>query len=240
MPTTKAPNTTENKLIVKALPAGFIHESEALAREVIDLTIDSDVEFEYWAERSRAGNALVKKIEEYHDSTRDQAYRLWKSIVKLIEDSTAPIKRSVSVIDRALIDYRRKKLEAAEAQRRLLQEQADKQHDELVLAEAQQLQDQGDPAGADLVLAAGADSKPVVAIQDSAPPKVAGFGFRKGWDFEIVDATGKVVEDSMLLPREYLMPNEQAIRKVVSALGDKARIPGVRVKEKESTTKRRS
>lgn len=239
MPTKQAPPSQERKLIIKQLPAGFVHESEALSREVVDLTIDTDQEFQYWATRSSNGNALIKKIEDYHEETRDLSHKLWKSIVKLISDSTAPIRRDVAIIDRALIDYRRKKSEAAEAERRLLQQQADKEHDDLTLAQAEQLQQAGDPEGASLILEAGANSKPVVSMADTEPPKVKGFGFRKGWDFEIIDATGKVVEDSLLLPREYLMPNEQAIRKVVAALGDKAKIPGVRVKPTEGTIKRR-
>jgi len=234
------PKETERRLVVKTLPEGFVVESDTLAREIKDITIDSDPEYEYWASRSLAGNNLVKKIEAYHEETKRQADQLHKSIVKLIRDSTDPIKRSVSVIDRALMDYRRKKFEEAEAQRKVLQDEADRQHDDLTIAHAEQLQKTGDEAGAELVLEAGAQSKPVVAITDSAPPKVAGLSFRKGWDFELVDATGKVVEDSPLLPREYLMPNETAIGKVVAALGDKAKIPGVRVKPVESTTKRRS
>lgn len=60
---------------------------------------------------------------------------------------------------------------------------------------------------------------PVVAAEPTG--KLNGVGFVETWRFEVVDAAA--------LPREYLVPNEAAIRKVVSALKDLTHIPGVRV-----------
>ena len=58
------------------------------------------------------------------------------------------------------------------------------------------------------------------AVQREAP-KVAGLKTREVWKFEIVDPS--------LLPREYLVPDEAAIRGVVNSLKDRTKIPGVRV-----------
>ncbi len=230
----------EYKLTIGALPEGFIHEKDALARESREIQIDSDSECAYWQSRSIAGNALIKNIKDYYEEVRASAHKTWKMIVALIDGPTSAIERDVRAIDRAILNYRRRKLERAEQERQILQEAANKQHDDLVLAEAEQLQRHGDASGAELVLQAGAAAQPVVAITDAAPPAVKGYAFTQGWDFEIVDASGQVVEDSPLLPREYLMPNEKAIRRVVGALGDKARIPGVRIKRTEGTRKSRS
>ena len=52
-------------------------------------------------------------------------------------------------------------------------------------------------------------------------PKVAGLKTREVYKFEVTDAA--------LLPLEYLVPDEQRIRKVVNALKMDTRIPGVRV-----------
>ena len=54
-----------------------------------------------------------------------------------------------------------------------------------------------------------------------APTKVAGLTTRERWTFEI--------EDESKLPREYLKPDETAIRRVVEGLKGKTNIPGVRV-----------
>ena len=61
----------------------------------------------------------------------------------------------------------------------------------------------------------------VAPVIDRAPPKVPGISTREVWSFEITDASA--------LPREYLMPDEQKIRRVVQALKENTAIAGVRV-----------
>ena len=58
-------------------------------------------------------------------------------------------------------------------------------------------------------------------ILNREPPKVAGLSTRENWNFRIVDPAK--------LPREYLMPDEAAIRGVVKAMKGRANIPGVEV-----------
>lgn len=61
-------------------------------------------------------------------------------------------------------------------------------------------------------------------------PKVAGIGTREQWKFEITDAA--------LIPREYLIPDEKAIRQVVNALKERAAIAGVRTWREDGITSR--
>ena len=63
-----------------------------------------------------------------------------------------------------------------------------------------------------------AELQPVPDIP--APAKAEGVSLRENWTFEIVDES--------LIPREYLIPDEVKIRKVVVALKDKTNIPGVK------------
>jgi len=60
-----------------------------------------------------------------------------------------------------------------------------------------------------------------VPILASAPAKVSGLSTREHWDFRITDPSK--------LPREYLIPNEAAIRSVVKGLKGQTNIPGVEV-----------
>ena len=55
-------------------------------------------------------------------------------------------------------------------------------------------------------------------------PKIAGFSMREIWDFEIVDVN--------LIPKDYLVPDEKKIRKVISA---GVTIPGVKSFKKMSS-----
>lgn len=61
----------------------------------------------------------------------------------------------------------------------------------------------------------------VAPVIQREPPKVAGLATREVWKFEVVDP-GKV-------PREFLMIDEQRIRRYVAAMKAEARIDGVRV-----------
>ena len=60
-----------------------------------------------------------------------------------------------------------------------------------------------------------------VPIMAPTVTKTAGLSTRENWEFQILDASK--------LPREYLMPNEAAIRAVVKGLKGNTNIPGVRV-----------
>lgn len=51
--------------------------------------------------------------------------------------------------------------------------------------------------------------------------KVDGIGFVHKWCFEVIDPDA--------VPREYTVPDEVKIRKIVNAMGESANIPGVRV-----------
>lgn len=68
---------------------------------------------------------------------------------------------------------------------------------------------------------AAAAAMPTAPVVHMEAPKAQGTSVRRTFDYEITDAA--------LLPREYLLPDEVRIGKVVRALGEAANIPGVRV-----------
>lgn len=69
-----------------------------------------------------------------------------------------------------------------------------------------------------------------VPVVPEAPVKVAGLSTRERWAFRVTDASK--------LPREYLMPDESAIRAVVNGLKGNTRIPGVEVYRDDTVTGR--
>jgi len=118
--------------------------------------------------------------------------------------------------------------EAAEAARLAKEETARRQ--EAALAEAAQLESQGEGHLADIVLQTAADEAaftpepmPVfvapVVLQTSAKP--SGIALPKVWKWEIVDESQ--------LERQYLMPNTQSIGSAVKSQKGMAKIRGVRI-----------
>jgi len=62
---------------------------------------------------------------------------------------------------------------------------------------------------------------PIVAEVKVNTPKVESINYAIRYDFEITDAN--------LIPREYLMPDEKKIKRIVVAMKELASIPGVKV-----------
>ena len=66
----------------------------------------------------------------------------------------------------------------------------------------------------------GLEIQTVVKVET---PKAEGTSYRITYDFDVVDAS--------LIPREFLLINEVAIRKVVTAMKEQTNIPGIKVKQ---------
>ena len=118
-------------------------------------------------------------------------------------------------------EIERKAREKAEAERRAAEEAAAAgraAEAAKLAARAAATEAKAADKAAEIELRAAAVVAPV--IQREAP-KVAGIAMREVAKFEIVDASK--------VPREYLIPDEQRIRKVVGALKMDANIAGVRV-----------
>lgn len=107
---------------------------------------------------------------------------------------------------------------------------AEKQRQDAEAAEqAALLEQQGHPElAAAIVAQAIATPAPAVVLPVA---KAKNLSHDPDWDITIVNAA--------LLPREYLMPNEPAILKVVRALKGNIRIPGVQITETRATRGRR-
>lgn len=102
--------------------------------------------------------------------------------------------------------------------------------DAAALVEAEQLAANGDKELADLVLENAANAPAPVTVLASSVPKFAGVSSRSNWTFRIID--------EMLIPREYLMVNESAIRAVVKAQKKMTNIPGVQAYDEGSVSVR--
>lgn len=109
--------------------------------------------------------------------------------------------------------------------------EAKRQADELAQAQALQLEAQGMPELAAAVIEeAAAAPAPIVSAPSLVP---SGVGFSHGTDYEI-----KVINPA-LVPREYMVPDEKKILRVVKAMQGVIKIPGVLITRKPSTGGRR-
>lgn len=208
-----------------------------------------------------AAAALLKSIKGSLATIEDARTRITKPINDSLREvnaqakaAAAPFLADEQTIKGAMIAYsdsqdrireeaQRKANEAADAERRRLQEIADRAATKARLeaeekrreaekaaaagrqAEADRLRAQADRVeerAADKVDAFESRASQVVApVAQQAAPKVAGVSIPMIWDFEVID--------EKLIPREYMERSDTRIRKVVQAMQGNTSIPGVRV-----------
>lgn len=126
----------------------------------------------------------------------------------------------------------RERLERAERERVAAEnERRRREAEQAQIAEAAAAAERGDALAAAAIIAEEPVYEPVAARPVFTPPpavvevpKAKGLSTRMDWDFEIVDEA--------LIPRQYLVPDLVAIRKVVKAMKGRTQIAGIRPVEK--------
>ncbi len=175
-----------------------------------------------------AGKKLIKAIKEYFEPMKKAADESKRRILETERQELSKIEPIVSElstkVSRWLADEERRRREAEEAKRRAEMERLRLEAElEAKAREAERIKNESERRLVedriiDEVARKEAELQPVPDIP--APAKAEGVSLRENWTFEIVDES--------LIPREYLIPDEVKIRKVVVALKDKTNIPGVK------------
>jgi hypothetical protein len=198
-----------------------------VSQEAKGLAIHSAIEFQ------EAGKRLMQLVLEKKQAQlrvsqiKTPAYQTYKATLQLEKDVIAPYTQAEQWIKGGMARYlteeegvRRKREAALTAQARsLAKEEARQQAVEFAEFEAQGESERAAQPRQNPISLAPAYVIPVVLQKEV--PKVDGVSSRKNWTFRI--------RDEAQIPREFLMPNEAAIRQVVRALKDKAKIPGIEV-----------
>lgn len=175
-----------------------------------------------------AGKKLIKAVKEYFEPMKKAADESKRRILETERQELSKIEPIVSElsakVSRWLADEERRRREAEEAKRRAEMERLRLEAElEAKAREAAQIKNEAERRFVeDVIIAAAlcreAELEPIPEIPAAA--KADGVSLRDNWTFEIIDES--------LIPREYLIPDEVKIRKVVVALKDKTNIPGVK------------
>lgn len=190
--------TRENKLDAEAMLL-TLADAEKRVREVLDPIVEAAHKTHKAATTKRG--ELLKPIEEARTYLRRECGRIQQQLEA-----------------EAAAEARRKADEDAAAERARIQ------------AEAEAIADTGDVETAMEVLEE-ADAVIVAPVSTTrvAPAVTSGLTYRDNWMPRWVNAKGQPCDtpDVRLIPVEYLKVDEVAIRRVVGAMKDRTRIPGV-------------
>lgn len=193
-----------------------------IARQRLDasrlLVIHNDTDYELVAARLKDAKARLEVLDSGYEKHASPLNRAIKAVREFWNPTREIVKEECGLLARMLGAYHEAKL----AKQRELQRQADERaakERRALEQRAQKAEERGDAdKAAALVHQAATTVAPVIRTD---APKIAGQSVREVWLFQI--------EDASQIPREYLVPDEQKIRRFVNALKADARIPGVRI-----------
>ncbi len=200
----------------------------AIAKAVTITTIEDR---ERAAELGRTVAALDKEAEEFFAPMKESAHKTHREICNKENSVRTPLAEAKKYLAGLIGKFDTELERQRREEEKRLQEEADRNaekearrvSEETAIADAIQLEAEGDKVGAEAVL-----NNPVpvtyrapAVILPKAVPTVAGVSTQTRWKFRITN------EDEV--PREYLMVDEKAIAGVVASLKNKTNIPGVEV-----------
>lgn len=172
-------------------------------------------------------NLEAQIIDRFIDA-KSKAFQAHKAITALEKELLAGPQQARKVVEGKLAFWRDEQERVRVAEQQRLQDQLEAEAEKARAKEAAKLQKAGKTKEAKALL------KEEIIVDTveipSTVPKVEGLTVQIRWGFEIIDAT--------LIPREYLVPDETKIRKVVFALRGDTNIPGIKPFEKTITVGR--
>ncbi len=181
-------------------------------------------------EISKSISYLRKEVEATFNPIIAKAHEAHKEACEQKKKHMLPLDIAQNRVDRLLLAWQSEQEAIRRAEEDRLATIAKKEADDRAMAEAEELQRQGESHLADVVIETQATAPaPVVSIPSSVP-KVQGFAKRVNWRWR--------VKNVALIPREYMQPNEIAIGGVVRSLKDKTQIAGVEVYPEDSAIHR--
>lgn len=188
--------------------------------QATSLVVNDDVSFSRGGEILLEIKRISKTVEERFAEPVSLAHKAHKALTTLRDSVLSPFKTSESTIKQKLGAYQmqveRKRQEEAARLRRQAEAQAEAER----IAKAQEQMDKGDLKACEQTLAAPL-APVVVRVETPEAPKLAGVSMRDKWFFEVSNVNE--------IPLEYMIPDLKAIGGVVTALGAKSNIPGIRI-----------
>lgn len=164
------------------------------------------------------------RIKNVFEPMKTSAYSSYKGIMNQWKEIEEPVLNAEKACDQLLSNYfaeQRRIREEAE-RKRLDEIRRQKEEEERKLQEALKAEAEGDEEKADQiineVIIQETEIKPTVVVPEK--PKLENIHSRIDYDIEIID--------EKMIPRQYLIPNEVLIRKVVRASKGKIEISGVK------------
>jgi hypothetical protein len=227
----------EEPEVVEMPAVGIIKKEDALTapQYAKTLTVTDQSTLDTANEFLKNVKAIAAKVADSFDPQISQAHALHKSLLDEKKKFTAPLEEAEKIVKRTITGYlveEDRKRREVEAERARIEAEARAEAEKKMKA-VEKAEAKGDAAKAESIaqeavniMAAKIDAAPIVPER----PIAAGLGLTENWEFTIIDKN--------LIPREYMIPDEVKIGRVVRALKSEAKIPGVSITSRRSVSSR--
>lgn len=207
--------------------------AQGLLAEAQAAVIQTPAEYEHWGATRGQIRAKLVELETKRTGITGPLNITLQRVNDLFRRPKEILQQVLKAIDGHLIAYQQE-------QERLRQDE-ERRAREKVLAEQKRLQDQADKRSAKLeekgetdraeLVRASVPEIPLPVIPQVNIPKVQGLSTRESWNIRIVRPK--------LVPREYCVPDETALRAVAKAMKERFNIPGVEAYRDDIVASRR-
>ncbi len=200
----------------------FSEKRLSLETEVARIKVEDPVSYQFASELSKVIKDLKKAITDYFRPMKEQAYKAWQAVCQKEKDEISKIEPLDEKLKREMTNYVMEENRKKAEEERKRQEEIIKQEVERRAKMAEILKESGQEELAKAIADVPVEVPEVDVIEEV--PKVEGISYREDYDFEIVNEA--------LIPRQFLMPNEKAIRAFIKATKGRTEIAGVRILKK--------
>lgn len=191
-------------------------ETTAMILKAEALQVIDDASFELAGRIGVEISTRIKFVEQKFEAPKSASHKAWRAICDLEREIIDPLKAVKTAISKKAGAYHAEKArKAREDEERRLAE-ARKAAEDAAIEQAAELEAAGDAEGAQATI----ENVPVpVAAAIEATPKVNGMKQVTRWRFRIVN--------ELAIPREFLIVDEQKLRKYAEAMKASAKVAGV-------------
>jgi len=185
----------------------------------LSIRISDSTTYSQAAELVKAIKDLKKEITAFFEPMKTQAYKAWKAICETEKEQLLKLEPGEKHLSAEMVKYVQEQERKRKEEEERIRQELLKQEEERRLSMAEELEKSGKKEEAEKIIEEEINV-PSVRVENEVP-KVNGLHYREEWQFEI--------ENENLIPREFLIPDEKKIRKYIKAMGETAKIPGVKI-----------
>lgn len=219
-----------NELITRPDIQELTSEATTILTEARSFKIATNVSYQLAAEELQRIKGAAKRLEVLRKSITDPMNAAKQAVMDFFTAPQGQLTEAETQIKGAMSAYQKEVREKEAAAQREAEAAATAERERAALAAAKAAEE-GRHEDAQLISETAAHIVAMpVAVR--AAPKVAGINVTKVWKFEITDVKA--------VPREYCIPDEAKIRKIVQALKGDADIAGIRIWSEDQISSRAS